>query len=147
VVDILKEKNRNFKDLKLMLKHNPRQSFIEIDTILSTVQDKKAFIFLMDAYETEKEITRELIEQLLEYQHSMNNDMISFIELLDPTPSVFRQNIISIFDTKNLKPLIIGAIVVGLLFSITFNESVALKIVDMISSSSQTNLDKKAKEK
>jgi hypothetical protein len=127
----MQRKNENFKELKLKLKQSPKQSFIEIDQILSNVQDKKAFVFLMDSHETEKEITREILESMLEHIIELNSEYIDVfkrINMGEGDESV----ITTLFQPKNAKSLIIAAIVIGLVLSVAFNESVAIKIIDIV---------------
>ena len=128
-------RNENFRELKLRLRRNPRQSLVELDNILSNVQDKRAFVFLMDAYETEKEITRDIIEEMLENTIHINVDLIEILESQNKSLSdIFAD----IFSAKNIKSLLIASIVLGLLISIATNETVAIKIFDTISEKTQT---------
>lgn len=128
-------RNENFRELKLRLRRNPRQSLVELDNILSNVQDKRAFVFLMDAYETEKEITRDIIEEMLENTIHINVDLIEILESQNKSISdIFAD----IFSAKNIKSLLIASIVLGLLISIATNETVAIKIFDTISEKTQT---------
>lgn len=128
-------RNENFRELKLRLRRNPRQSLVELDNILSNVQDKRAFVFLMDAYETEKEITRDIIEEMLENTIHINVDLI---EILASQNKNISDIFADIFSAKNIKSLLIASIVLGLLISIATNETVAIKIFDTISEKTQT---------
>jgi hypothetical protein len=130
IVQSIKDKNENFKVLRLKLRQTSRQSLIELDNILSTVQDKKAFVFLMDAYETEKEITREILEQMLETSISINADIIEALEESDKNQIMDFMN--SVFTGQNIKSLIIAAIVFGVLISIATHSDIASKIVDVV---------------
>jgi hypothetical protein len=123
----IKNKNEAFKELKLRLKNNPRQSLIELDNILSTTKDKKAFVFLMDSYETEKEITREIIESMLENTIAINIDII---DMFEQNSNNFSKIIVKVFAIENLKSLLIAAIVIGLTISISTNENIAIKVID-----------------
>lgn len=128
MIESIREKNESFKDLRLRLRQNSRQSLIELDNILSSVQDKKAFVFLMDAYETEKEITREILEQMLETSISINADIISVLEGSEKMKisDIFNE----IFSGRNAKSLILAAIVIGVLISVASNEELANKLID-----------------
>lgn len=128
MIESIREKNESFKDLRLRLRQNSRQSLIELDNILSSVQDKKAFVFLMDAYETEKEITREILEQMLETSLSINADIISVLEGSEKMKisDIFNE----IFSGRNAKSLILAAIVIGVLISVASNEELANKLID-----------------
>lgn len=131
MVERIKLKNDNFKELKLKLKQSPKQSFIEIDQILSNVQDKKAFVFLMDSHETEKEITREILESMLENLIELNSEYIDIFKSLNLNDDA--NNVLhSIFQPKNAKALVVAAITIGIILAIAFNESVAIKIIDMV---------------
>jgi len=126
----LKEKNNQIKELKLILKQSPRQTLIQIENILNDVQDKKSFIFLLDAHETEKEITRELLEDLIEKSTELNDEIIEVLEKkYSGTISGF---INQVFAPENFKSLVIGAIVIGLLISIATNDDISLKILNTI---------------
>ena len=126
----LKEKNNQIKELKLILKQSPRQTLIQIENILSDVQDKKSFIFLLDAQETEKEITRELLEDLIEKSTELNDEIIEALEKkYSGTISGF---INQVFAPENFKSLVIGAIVIGLIISIATNDDISLKILNII---------------
>lgn len=137
MIERIRTKNENFKELKLKLKQSTRQSFIELDNILSNVQDKKAFIFLMDSHSTEKEITREILEGLLENIIEMNSDYIEFIKIVESNKdgSSVAEIIYNVFSPKNAKTLIIVAITLGLVLSVAFNENVAIKIIDVVTPS------------
>ena len=126
----LKEKNNQIKELKLILKQSPRQTLIQIENILSDVQDKKSFIFLLDAQETEKEITRELLEDLIEKSTELNDEII---ELLEKKYSGNISGFINqVFAPANFRSLVIGAIVIGLIISIATNDDISLKILNTI---------------
>jgi ribosomal protein L4 len=127
-------RNENFRELKLRLRRNPRQSLVELDNILSNVQDKKAFVFLMDSYETEKEITRDILEQMLENTIHINSDLIDILESKNKN---IGEMFLEVFNIKNIKSLLIAAIVLGLLVSIATNENVAMKIFDIVNSQTQ----------
>lgn len=130
-VSEMRTKNESFKELKLKLKHSPKQTFIEIDNILSSVQDKKAFVFLMDAHETEKEITREILESLIEKTMEFNDDFLDIIEITGKTFDL-KSLVLDLFAPKNIKSLLIAAVVIGVLISIATNESVAVRIIDYV---------------
>ena len=144
-VEAIRIKNDAFRELKLRLRHNPRQSYIEIDNLLSNVQDKKAFIFLMDAYETEKEITREILEHMLDATVSINSEIIHALEEANKMKIDIPGLLSEIFNPKNLKALIIAAVIIGILISVSTNENVAIKIVDSVVSgkTQQENKDQK----
>ena len=126
----LKEKNNQIKELKLILKQSPRQTLIQIENILSDVQDKKSFIFLLDAQETEKEITRELLEDLIEKSTELNDEII---EALEKKYSGNISGFINqVFAPANFRSLVIGAIVIGLIISIATNDDISLKILNII---------------
>lgn len=124
----IKIKNEAFKELKLRLRTDNRQSFLEIDNILSSVQDRKAFVYLMDAYETEKELTREIIDQMLDNTIDINNSIIDLLE--DKSKIKLEETLNTVFTPKNIKSLIIAAVVIGIIVSIATNDNVALKIID-----------------
>jgi len=126
----LKEKNNQIKELKLILKQSPRQTLIQIENILNDVQDKKSFIFLLDAQETEKEITRELLEDLIEKSTELNDEII---EALEKKYSGNISGFINqVFAPANFRSLVIGAIVIGLIISIATNDDISLKILNII---------------
>ena len=126
----LKEKNNQIKELKLILKQSPRQTLIQIENILNDVQDKKSFIFLLDAHETEKEITRELLEDLIEKSTELNDEIIEVLE--KKYSGTIASFINQVFTPDNFKSLVIGAIVLGILISIATNDDVSLKVLNTI---------------
>lgn len=128
----LKEKNNQIKELKLILKQTPRQTLIQIENILSDVQDKKSFIFLLDAHETEKEITRELLEELIEKSTELNDEIIEALE--KKYSGSIGSFINQVFSPENFKSLVIASIVLGILLSIATNEDISLKVLNAIDS-------------
>jgi hypothetical protein len=124
----LKEKNSTLKDLKIRLKNNNRYTYIEFEEILNTVQDRKAFIFLMDAYDTEREITREVLESLIEKTMEINSDFIDAFEAGMSSSNI--DKLLTLFNVKNIKTLIIFAVVVGVIISVATNENVAIRLID-----------------
>jgi len=138
----LKEKNESFRTLKLRLKQSQKFSYIEIDNILSNVQDKKAFVFLMDSHETEKEITREILEGLLENIIELNSEYCEVIEsILGNKKSNAHDMVTNLFQPKNLKSLIIAAVTIGLILAVAFSENVAIKVIDIITPKELTKED------
>jgi hypothetical protein len=129
-MEILKVKNENIKDLKLTLKQYPKQTILQLENILSNVQDRKAFVFLLDAHETEKDITREILEQLIDCTVDINTEFISQLEDLSKTHKPF--DLASIFSTENWKSLVIITVIAGVVASMALNENVAIKVLDIV---------------
>lgn len=125
MIERIRNKNENFRQLKLKLKQAPRQSFIEIDNILSNVQDKKAFVFLMDSHETEKEITREILEGMLDTIIDLNTDYADFIKSKE-------DDVVKAFNPKNTKAIILASIAIGIVLAIAFNENIATKLINTV---------------
>lgn len=120
-------KNASIKDLKLRLKQtSARQSVLEIDSILSNITDKKAFILLLDMYETEKEITRDLLESLIDHSYELNSDIIFHMEY----NMGFTKELAKFFEFGNFKSVIMLALAIGIILSIIFNPSIIEKIID-----------------
>jgi hypothetical protein len=125
----LKQKNEQIKELKLIFRQSSKQTLIQIENILQDVSDKKAFIFLLDAQETEKEITREIIENLIDKTTELNSELIDLIE--KKYNSSISNILNEIFSPQNFKSLLIAAVVFGLLLSISTHGDVSLRILDI----------------
>lgn len=137
----LKAKNENIKELKHKLRQSPaRQSILEIDTLLIDVSDRRAFILLLDMYETEKEITRELLEGLIDHSFDINHGIIDRIEHINNSNMV--KQLLEFFSIENIKSIILLALAIGLALSIAFNNNVAPKVVDSLMSNSKDSKDK-----
>ena len=123
----LKEKNAFIKTLRLRLRQAPgRSSISELDDILSSITDKKAFILLMDAFETEKEITRELLEQLIDHSFEMNEEIIDYLE----NEINLAKGFADVFAIKNIKSILIFAVALGIILSIASHPQIAAKLLN-----------------
>lgn len=129
-METLKGKNETIKSLKQALRQYPRQSVMELDNILSDVKDKQSFIFLLDSHETEKEITRDILERFIDYTVDMNEEFIDFLEKNHSIGMWFDK----FFSLSNWKGIIILVLSIGMILSITFNKEVAIKALDIFSS-------------
>lgn len=128
----LKEKNNSIKALQQKLKQSPGRTYQDINNILTTVADRNAFILLMDTFETEKEITRDLLECLIDHSYEIHLGMIEYMEDEINLSKGFKD----IFSTENLKSIIIFAISVGIVLSIASNEKMAGRVIDIFFPSS-----------
>lgn len=128
----IRKKNDNFKILKSQLKITPK-SFIEMDNIFSNTKDKKAFIYLFDSIETEKEITREILEGLIENIIEINTDYINILETNSTNNLDIMKIINNIFRVENAKGLIILALTLGIFITVINSEPLANKALDVIS--------------
>lgn len=141
----IREKNEQFKEIKAKLRQTPRQSYAELEDLLSDVQDRRAIIFLLDAHETEKEITRDILESLIEKTMDINYDIIEKIENIisdhAESPSVITK-IDDFFTLDNAKVIVMMIAGIGLVISIATNEKVANKLIDAIFSTEQEQVEK-----
>jgi hypothetical protein len=129
MIDELKTKNNSIKELRQKIRQSPnRTTILQLDEILSNIKDKKAFILLLDTFETEKEITRELLELLIDHSFEINADMIEYME----NGMNLSKFITNFFDTKNIKSIIIIAVALGIVISVSSNDTLAEKFINII---------------
>jgi len=128
-LNTLTEKNNQIKDLKKIFRQYNKKTIIQIENILENIEDRKSFIYLLDIHETEKEITREIIENLIDKTVEINSELIDIIE--KKYNSDISSILNEIFSPKNFKSLMIAAVVLGVLFSIATNDIVSLKVLDL----------------
>lgn len=128
-MNTLTEKNNQIKDLKKIFRQYNKKTIIQIENILENIEDRKSFIYLLDIHETEKEITREIIENLIDKTVEINSELIDIIE--KKYNSDISSILNEIFSPKNFKSLMIAAVVLGVLFSIATNDIVSLKVLDL----------------
>lgn len=144
----IRAKNESIKGLKQILKQSPKQSLLELDNILSNVQDRKAFIFLLDLHETEKEIARELLEEFIDVTFDINNDIIDkLFELSEVQVAIKNEdNLVDkffiFFSFKNIKGLLVFSLVMGIVLSITLNNDVAIKLINAVTTVTSDKKDK-----
>lgn len=121
----LKAKNDAIRELQERIRQSTaRTSRLEVEEMLVAVADRKAFVLLLDMYETEKEITRELLEDFMEHSYDMNNGIFMYIEQSGSLSRIFR--------VENIKAIVIASVALGLVFAIATNESLAGKLIDTV---------------
>jgi type I site-specific restriction endonuclease len=125
IVDDLKNKNNQIKELRKKLKQSPQRSILELEDILSSVADRKAFILLLDSFETEKSITRDLLESLIDQTYELNYRMIDYME----NDFDMSKSFTDLFNTKNIKSILIFAIGAGIIISIVTQDGLAKSII------------------
>jgi hypothetical protein len=134
-LNTLTEKNNQIKDLKKIFRQYNKKTIIQIENILENIEDRKSFIYLLDIHETEKEITREIIENLIDKTVEINSELIDIIE--KKYNSDISSILNEIFSPKNFKSLMIAAVVLGVLFSIATNDIVSLKVLDLFNATTE----------
>jgi len=134
----LKQKNNSIKELRLKLKQTNTRSILELEEILASVADRKAFILLLDSFETEKSITRDLLESLIDQTYELNSGMIDYME----NEINFSKAFTDIFKIENIKSIVVFAIATGLIIAIITNDELASKIVGAVIKTEETSNDK-----
>jgi len=134
----LKQKNNSIKELRLKLKQTNTRSILELEEILASVADRKAFILLLDSFETEKSITRDLLESLIDQTYELNSGMIDYME----NEIDFSKAFTDIFKVENIKSIVVFAIATGLIIAIITNDELASKIVGAVIKTEETSNDK-----
>lgn len=128
--------NSNIKNLRLVLKNsNDRQTAFELNEIISNTKDARAFIFLLDRFDTDKELTRETIEDLIEHTYDFNDLVIEHIAKSE-------DNVLCIekfLNWKTFKIVIAGAVFIGVIMGVSKSdkllkaslEYVGIKVVEI----------------
>lgn len=125
----LKTKNNSIRELQERIRQSTgRTSRLEVEEMLVAVADRKAFVLLLDMYETEKEITRELLEDFMEHSYEMNNGIFMYMERRNDLSEVLER----IFNIKNIKAIVIASVALGIVFAISTNESMAKVLVESL---------------
>lgn len=125
----LKTKNNSIRELQDRIRQSTgRTSRSEVEEMLIAVADRKAFVLLLDMYETEKEITRELLEDFMEHSYEMNNGIFMYMEKRNDLSEVLER----IFNVKNIKAIIIASVALGIVFAVATNEVVAKAVVEKL---------------
>lgn len=116
----LSEINSNIKDLRIVLKSsNDRQSVYEISEIIKDAKDARAFIFLLDRFDTERELTRETVEELIEHTYDFNKLVIEHISKIQDTD---KNSILEKLDIKLIKAVLIVSISLGVVYGVSNSE-------------------------
>jgi hypothetical protein len=118
MIDELKQKNTQFRELNKKLKQTPQRTILELEETLASVADRKAFILLLDSFETEKSITRDLLENLIDQSYEINDSVIYYLE----NEIDFSKGFSDIFSIKNIKSIVIFAIGAGIVISIVMKD-------------------------
>jgi hypothetical protein len=126
----LREKNDAIKELRNKLKDTASRAstWMELDNALAGVADRKAFILLLDMYETEKELSREFFEELIDKSVDVNNHIFLYMENNSDVGNMFAK----VFSVGNIKSVLIFAVAVGVVIAIATNDAVAPAIVDKV---------------
>lgn len=124
---VLKDVNNNIKNLRLALRDsNANTSILEITDILSSTEEARSFIYLLDKIDTERELTREILEELISNTHEFNELIIDDIIVIKNQKLI---NIDKWINAKNLKVLIIVAVLIGIVMGISESETILLAIL------------------
>jgi hypothetical protein len=131
MIDELKQKNSQFKELNKKLKQTPQRTILELEETLASVADRKAFILLLDSFETEKSITRDLLENLIDQSYEINDSVIYYLE----NEIDFSKGFSDIFSIKNIKSILIFAIGAGIVISIVMKDGVGQTLLNAFTQS------------
>jgi hypothetical protein len=139
MINELKQKNSQFRELNKKLKQAPQRTILELEDTLASVADRKAFILLLDSFETEKAITRDLLENLIDQSYEINDSVIYYLE----NEIDFSKGFTDIFSVKNIKSIVIFAIGAGIVISIVmkdgFGQTLLNALTPSLSSSNSSN--------
>lgn len=132
----LTARNAEIKNLKVVLRSSQTSryhSVIQLDNVLSSTTDRKAFIYLLDMFDTEKELTKELLEDLIDHTVEFNELLIEIIRIdLVKGHEGLSDKLLQFFQVKNLKNIIVLAIFIGLVISVSNSEDLSANILKYI---------------
>ena len=131
MIDELKQKNTQFRELNKKLKQTPQRTILELEETLASVADRKAFILLLDSFETEKAITRDLLENLIDKSYEINDSVIYYLE----NEIDFSKGFTDIFSVKNIKSILIFAIGAGIVISIVMKDGFGQTLLNALTPS------------
>jgi len=125
----IKKKNEQFKIIKRQLKERgTKHTLTQLDLVLKESDiNRKAFVFLLDVFDTEREISKELFEDFIDSTYDFNEELIEFLK--DEQSKGHQLNIFQYFDTKNLKAIIIMAVSLGIVLGVAANPAIISGIV------------------
>jgi len=126
---ILQEKNEKLKSIHKNIKKTfNTSSLLELSDVLNDSQNSRAFIFIMDKITTHNEIVIDLLDDLIIDIYEFNEILIQNLHNShEPEKKGF--NLDSIFNFKNLKYLIIIAILIGVTMGVAGSETLITKIL------------------
>lgn len=123
----LKIINNDIKKLKLILRNsNVNSSILELTDILSSTEEARSFIYLLDKIDTDKELTREILEDLIEYTHEFNSQIILHMELENSRKILSFDRWINF---SNFKTLVILSVMSGIILGISGSDSLITMIL------------------
>lgn len=123
----LKIINNDIKKLKLILRNsNVNSSILELTDILSSTEEARSFIYLLDKIDTDKELTREILEDLIEYTHEFNSQIILHMELENSRKILSFDRWINF---SNFKTLVILSVMAGIILGISGSDSLITMIL------------------
>jgi len=124
-MDKLKDINTSIDNLRVVLRSsNERATAYELNEIIKDTKDARSFIFLLDRFDTEKEITRETIEDLIECTYDFNGLVIEHIEKLNNCSGVkgVSFDIEKWLTWKHFKAAFFVAVFVGVISGVSHSE-------------------------
>ena len=125
----LKTINTNINNLRIAHKHsNDRSSHFELNEIIKDTKDARAFIFLLDRFDTDKAITRETLEDLIENTYDFNDILIEFI--YKKPKSKF--NIDNYVTFKNIKMALLGSIFIGVIYGVSQSDKLLTSVLNYV---------------
>lgn len=132
-MESVKKRNEYFKTIKKQLKERgTKHSLIQLDAVLKDSDiDRRAFVFLLDIYDTEREISKELFEDFIDATYDFNEELMEFLKEERKKGTGF--NIFEYFDTKNLKGILIMALSIGIVIGVASHPEIITGLVKTIS--------------
>ena len=124
----LKKYNEKLNEIKIGVKKiSTSGSLLEFIDLIEDDTNKRLYIFLLDRIDTDKEITLELIEDVVEYAHSFNHEVIKKFE------NSGIKKIKSALTVKNVLLFSVSiGIAIGLIFGISSNDVLIEKILSKV---------------
>lgn len=126
----LSDINSSIRDLRIILRNsNERQSAFELSEIIKDTTDARAFIFLLDRFDTDKELTRETIEDLIEHTYNFNGLIIEHIQKIQSKETFDIDRFITF---KNLKILLLIALFLGVTWGVANSKTILATVLNQV---------------
>ena len=124
-MDILLERNKVIHELRAKVKRSTSSSLLELSNMLNDSKDSRALVFLIDKINTDKEINKEILEDILDSMYEFNEEIIFLLEKKD-------LKFPKIFTFENIKILLLISVLIGVIFGVAGSDAVLLKILALL---------------
>ena len=117
----LKKLNDNIKDLRIRLRTeniNSSSDLISLKDMVKDPEDYMAFVFLLDRFETDKELTRLTLEDLIEFTGNFNSNLLDRISFSTKPNRKHK----TYFSMENIKVIAAMCVALGLIVGIARSE-------------------------